>query len=341
MPSIKNAHIRYRIIDRCLRNKYRPFPSIEDLRSTCEDALFGSDNGSHISKSTIEKDLFNMREEMDAPIKYNKSQDGYYYINEDFSINDIPLSEEEIESLKFATKTLMQFKDVTIFQQFGLAIDKIFDKINTNEISNNEEESIVQFDKAFSHSGNEFLPKILEAIKENNIIEFYYTSFITNIEKKRSVKPLLLKEYRNRWYLISYDFDKKKIITYSLDRIKNLVVTNEIYLKPIQFSASDFFKYSTGITAGSGNIEKVIFETSIIASKYIESQPFHSSQKIVKKSSQFVSFEMKVLISEELIRDFLSYGKDIVVLAPETLRIELLKRFKLTLANYDHPWQNS
>ena len=33
MPHIKNALIRYRIIDRMLRNKYKPFPSKEALRS--------------------------------------------------------------------------------------------------------------------------------------------------------------------------------------------------------------------------------------------------------------------------------------------------------------------
>ena len=58
MPHIKHALIRYRIIDKALRNKYNPFPSKKKFRELCEEALFGSDEGANICDSTIEKDLF-------------------------------------------------------------------------------------------------------------------------------------------------------------------------------------------------------------------------------------------------------------------------------------------
>ena len=43
MPANKYALLRYRIIDRCLTNPGKPFPTKEDLRQACEDALYGSD----------------------------------------------------------------------------------------------------------------------------------------------------------------------------------------------------------------------------------------------------------------------------------------------------------
>ena len=67
MPHIKNALIRYRIIDKCLRNKYKPYPSKQDLREACEESLFGSIDGAHICDSTIEKDMFAMKME---PVSY-------------------------------------------------------------------------------------------------------------------------------------------------------------------------------------------------------------------------------------------------------------------------------
>ncbi|MFN6014630.1 MAG: hypothetical protein ACK47F_08075, partial [Flavobacteriales bacterium] len=79
MPHIKNALIRYRIIDRCIRNKYRPYPTKQDLREACEEALYGSVDGANICDSTIEKDMFAMKMEHDAPIKYSKRNGGYYY----------------------------------------------------------------------------------------------------------------------------------------------------------------------------------------------------------------------------------------------------------------------
>ena len=90
MPHIKNALIRYRIIDRMLRNKYKSYPSKEALRTACEEALFGSEDGAHICASTIEKDLFNMKMEHDAPIRYSKKDGGYFLQNIELAMSGKP-----------------------------------------------------------------------------------------------------------------------------------------------------------------------------------------------------------------------------------------------------------
>lgn len=334
MPAIKNAHIRYRIIDNCIRSKYRPYPSKEDLRRMCEESLFNTDSGDRISISTIEKDLFAMRMDMDAPIRYSKREDGYYYEDTSFSINDIPLSDEELESLKFASKTLLQFKDTAMFQQFGFAIEKIFDRINTSKEVASEESEIIQFERGFSSKGNQFLPDLLAAIKNKLIVHFGYESFQSGIYKDRTVLPLLLKEYRNRWYLISHDFDKGTEITYALERMEQLKVSTDIYDKEINFSAKDFFKYATGITTSNQKPVEIIFTASKIASKYIESQPFHSSQKRIETSPQSDTFYIKVLISEELIRNFMSFGGEIKIIQPSSLLTTIKTRLNTALDNY-------
>ena len=119
MPHIKNALIRYRIIDRMLRNKYKTYPSKADLREACEEALYGESYGDNICYSTIEKDMFAMKMDHDAPIKYSKSNAGYYYLDPDFSINDIPLSEDELSSIRFAVNTLQQFREVPFFSNLA------------------------------------------------------------------------------------------------------------------------------------------------------------------------------------------------------------------------------
>ena len=62
MPANKYALLRYRIIDKCIRNKFQPYPSKEDLRLACEEALYNS-NHERVSESTIEKDIYAMRNE--------------------------------------------------------------------------------------------------------------------------------------------------------------------------------------------------------------------------------------------------------------------------------------
>lgn len=328
MPQIKNAIIRFRIIDRCLRNKYKPFPTKSDLRTACEEALFGSEDGANICDSTIEKDMFAMKMEHDAPIKYSKREGGYYYTDEDFSINDIPLSEDDIDAIKFATNTLIHFRDSAMFKQFGFAIDKIFDRVNISPDPNAADiGSFVQFEVGVSVRGNDFLAPILNAIRGKNIIHFDYESFVNGKKKSRRVVPLLLKEYRNRWYLISHDIDKESIITYALERMEDVITSKKVYTDSIAFNAEKFFKNAVGITASdSASPEKVFIKADNVAAKYIESQPFHHSQKVEKKGKNKTLFSMEVLISEELIRSLLSYAGEVEVLEPLSLREMMVKR---------------
>lgn len=321
MPHIKNALIRFRIIDRMLRNKYKPYPSKQDLREACEEALFGSMDGANICDSTIEKDMFNMKMEHDAPIRYSKKFGGYYYSEPDFSINDIPLSEDELSSIRFAVNTLQQFREVPFFQQFGNAIDKIVDRVAINADPENEDvHRLIQFESAVSVGGNEFLPLLLEAIRARKKVWFTYASFVKGIEKPRKVSPLFLKEYRNRWYLISNDPLKKDIITYALDRMEDPSILDEAADYPADFSPEKYFQDTIGITSYKGKVEKIRIKANKVAARYIDSQPFHPSQQLVEQKSDFSIFEIQVLISEEFIRALLGYAGEIEILEPQQLR---------------------
>src|SRR5690554_5470036 len=326
MPHIKNALIRYRIIDKALGNSYHPYPTKLDLRRACEEELYGDASGKHISDSTIEKDLYAMRQEMDAPIKYSKIHKGYYYENPDFTINERPLSEDDITSIQFALSTLSQFKETEMFKQFGFALNKIIDRVNIDSNSQGKETNIdqyIQFEKSVAGKGNEYLKPLLSTIQNRYIVYFTYESFITQIKKRRKITPLLLKEYNNRWYLICFDSVKEKVITYALDRISELEITEQTGEKPLDFKPDLFFKHSIGITASTeARPEKIVFIASEIAAKYIDSQPFHESQKIIQESKEQTHFELFALVSEELIRELLSYGGDVQVLQPNSLKEE-------------------
>lgn len=315
MPHIKNALIRYRIIDRMIRNPYKTYPSKSDLREACEESLFGSTYGDHICDSTIEKDLFAMRMEHDAPIKYSRKHEGYYYEDPDYTINDIPLSEDELESIRFAVQTLQQFQEVPYFKEFGSAIDKIATRVAVAGTEGNETSAFIGFETAYSSIGNQWLPLLLTAIQEKKTCHFTYASFKSGIAKERNVLPVYLKEYRNRWYLISFDLEKSDWITYALERMDGLVVNEAQHLLKEAFNPSSFFAETIGITTEKKAAERIVLRVNDIASKYIESQPLHSSQEKIG-TNQFV---LTVQINEELIRTLLGFMGELQIISPAHL----------------------
>ncbi len=324
MPVIKNALLRYRVIDRCIRNAYQPYPSKADLRAACEEELYGSSMGDNICDSTIEKDLFAMRMEHDAPIKYSKREKGYYYTDDSYTIDDVPLTEDDVDAIKIATNILSQFKNTELFSEFEFAIDKILDRVNiSSNVQDKAIEEFVQFERVEKFGGSEHLQTILKAIKEKKKIQFEYKSYTSNVAKTRRVHPYLLKEYRNRWYLIGKSELKDKTITFGLDRVENVVPLSDSYQPDSSFSPDNFFKYSIGITADYGKPKKIVIETDELLSKYILSQPLHQSQEYLGGVNGKHQFSYFLLTTYELKMQILGFGKEIKVLEPVELQEEI------------------
>ena len=108
MPANKNALIRYKTIDRCLRNSYRRW-TIEDLVDACSDALYDMEGiRKGISLRTVQGDIQMMRSDKlgyNAPIEVY-DQRYYRYADPQYSITDMPLSEDDFLLLKRAVDLL-------------------------------------------------------------------------------------------------------------------------------------------------------------------------------------------------------------------------------------------
>ena len=108
MPKNKEALIRYRVINRCLLDK--TYVTRRELKEACEKAL----DIYPIGERTIDADINAMRHDNRlgymAPIKMDRRRGVYYYEDPAYSIDNIPLNEDELESIVFASKLLEQFK---------------------------------------------------------------------------------------------------------------------------------------------------------------------------------------------------------------------------------------
>lgn len=327
MPANKFALLRYRIIDRCIGSEGKPYPSKEDLRSACEEALYGSD-GDRISVSTIDKDLWAMRNEGDlgyyAPIKFDKAEKGYYYTDANFTIAEIPLNEDDLQAINIAAQTLFQFRDIPIFEQFGSAIEKIMDRM---KISRSESamaaDQIIQFESASDYQGSEYLEPLFKAISERKTVQFAYQKFQSSLEKTYHLKPYILKEYRNRWYVIGRGVEDGRLLTFGLERIHRLQPTRESYHGLEGFDAEQFFRYAIGITVTDERPMDVELEFDAQFAPYILTQPIHASQQTIFKDEHKVRILLKVQLTIELVTTILGYADQVRVIQPIKLRSQV------------------
>jgi predicted DNA-binding transcriptional regulator YafY len=334
MPKNKSAVIRHRIIDQMLTNKRRLYPTLDQLAAKCI-AILGSD----VSTSTIEKDIRAMREQApkgySAPIVYSKLDGGYVYSEVGFSIAELNLNEEEWTALQFAAELLYQYKEVPVFSNFKNAIERINTRFSLG-IDGSEKliDEVVQFEKAVHANGMEFIEFIYKAIKSKKGISFNYRNIYKNKISATNLIPYLIKEHRNRWYVIGWSTEKEKYTTYALDRMSGVETTDNIYKRRSDFNGSTFFQHSTGIMESKAKPEEVLLTIQSPISNLVLLEPLHATQKVIIEKPDAIKINLKVLLNEEFTFKLLGMGSFCIVNKPASLKKTIKNAIGLMNANY-------
>lgn len=325
MPVNKNAAFRHRIIDACLLNKLRQYPSMEQLQDRITEAL---NLDRRISRSSVDKDLKAMRDFYKAPIAFDTYRRGYYYEDPNFSINSFPLTAEEIQVLDLSTSFLKQIKYSGYFQQFEAVIEKLISGFRISKIPGYEGRQFLEVEEPIADIGMKWLEPLYAAIIEKHPLVVQYKRFNQPETKDHSFSIYAIREYRNRWYAIGYSERAETILTLALDRIVNIKKGLHNYRPPDNFSETDYFKFSFGVTAFNNAVPykvQLLFDVSVAG--YILTKPLHSSQK-TQETEEGLFTEIECYLTPELEMMILSHGEKVRVLAPSTLAIRIEQRIK-------------
>lgn len=328
MASNKNALIRYNTIDKCLRNRNKQY-TLEDLVEACSDALYeyeGKDD--MVSLRTIQLDIQNMRSDKlgyNAPIEvYNRKF--YRYSDENYSIRNIPLSNNDLDTIHNAIEILKQFKDFSVFKEMNGLLHKLEDSIQSTK-----NKSIIHLDKNDLLKGLDFLEPLYKSILNKKVLEIQYKSFKSTENKTYIVHPQLLKEYNNRWFLISWD--TVRYITFALDRIESIKTSNNTYISK-DIDADKFFENIIGVTLNNIQSQEIIFKANRTQAPYIKTKPLHKSQKQLTEDATGTVFSIKVQPNLELERLILGFAEGITILKPKELQERIKDKLARSLELY-------
>jgi len=332
MSTNKHALIRYRVIDKCLRQVDRAW-NWKTLGAACATEIAKvTGKTTTLSERTIKGDLQNMRNDVAlgyfAPIEYDRAEKSYYYSDRNYSITESPLNKSDSEELKSAIGLLRQF---TGFQHLE-GIENIIQKLELLAFESiAKKKSIVHLAQPAVIPGQQWLDKLYEAVKEEKALMMTYQAF-GKTASNFVISPYLLKEYDNRWYLYALNHEKKQLRTYGLERITKLVKTLQSYKSNEGFEPDRYFKDIIGITLEpKKKVQKITFKVHGPTINYIRTKPLHVTQK----ESSDGEFQMSLIPNFELESLLLSFGENIEVLAPKALRSKLAKRASAAAKLYE------
>ncbi|MHB1178690.1 MAG: helix-turn-helix transcriptional regulator [Daejeonella sp.] len=297
--SIRTSLLRYTLVINKLRSRACDFEEIR-ARLERESDLRGEDLV--VSKRTFQRDIEEIRSLCNICIQYDFSR-RVYFIDD---AGEPELSGRMLEA---------------------------FDLFNTFNIAAGLS-GYVHFEKRRS-AGTENLYGLLHAIKNRLIIGFTYEKFWNQEVSQRIVNPLLLKEFKNRWYILTKDSKGNKIKTFALDRLSDLEITKKHFAMPVDFDAEKTFRFCFGIiNPEDEEPEEIILSFTPTQGKYIKTLPLHESQEILTDNADELRLKLNLCITHDLIMELLSYGPDMKVLQPASLAGKIRQTHKKAFAQY-------
>lgn len=337
MPVNRNALIRYRTIDQCLQNRFRKW-TLDDLIEACSAALYefeGIDKG--VSRRTVQADIEMMRSDKlgyEAPIvvidkKY------YTYQDKNYSIAHIPLSHQDLKVLTEVSGLLRQFKGFSHSADLTEMVSRLEDKIHARKTHS---APVIDFEKNDHLRGLEYIEGIRKAIVTRTTLYLTYQSFKARQANSFHFSPYLLKEYRNRWFMLGLSHQRHApLLTLALDRIQDFREdTGEPYRENTRIDLSTYYSDVIGVTKTPGQRDcEVIFRMDHENAPYLITKPLHPTQKVLNEDAEGKIFSIKVVLNFELEREILGFGPRIQVLGPRILRKRIREQLKEALEKYE------
>ena len=337
MPANKNALIRYKTIDNCLRNTYKRW-TLNDLVDACSDALYDCEGISKgVSVRTVQMDLQTMRSDKlgyNAPIEVY-DQKYYRYSDPDFSIMNMPMSENDYQVLHEAVDMLRQLDNFEQFAEMSDVVSRLQDKL---AISKHNRKPIVHFDNVPNLKGLKLLNPLYNYIAQRQSLRTMYQPFSARKPQQYVVFPYLLKEFRNRWFLFCSRATDLLMFNLALDRIVSVEPIDVPYRDNPQFDSEHFFDNVIGVTKNIGNKpQHITFRATREQSHYIATKPVHPSQKLVSCNPNDGSciFSIDVVINIEMYSIMMSFGPGVKLLSPRQAVTFMAKKLRQAAAQYD------
>ncbi len=293
------------------------------------------------AKSTAKRLIHKMRLYLDAPIKYHREQNGYYY---DYSKTDhthpyeLPglwFNTSELHAL-LTTQALLEKVDPGIYSQqlspLKQRIQTLLEQTGEKHDEINKRIRILAI--AQRKFNNHIFRHITTAVLQRKKLNISYMGRQQTQPTQRIISPQRLTHYRYNWYLDTWCHLRKEFRTFAVERISHASVKNDKAKEFNEKELDDYFASAFGIFSGEAKHTAVLHFTPERA-RWVAEEQWHPEQQ-----SQWLengNYELRIPYGNptELIMDILKYGSDVEVIKPATLRNAIKSKIQAMALLYE------
>ncbi|MES9782333.1 helix-turn-helix transcriptional regulator [Bacillus thuringiensis] len=179
----------------------------------------------NISVRTVHRYILDLSD-MGLPIYAEQGRNGGYKVLTTRVIPPILFTEEEAVSIFFAFQSLSYYRDLPFNTEINSVTHKLYSSLQHDAKAKVDKiRSYIAFWNPKRAIDTPLLNEVLTAAIENKDLHFQYES--KSGIKTKHVHPIGVYSHDGLWYLPSYDYGRKKVLLYRIDRILSILSTEE------------------------------------------------------------------------------------------------------------------
>ena len=278
-----------------------------------------------ISDKTARRCIDAMRDRFYAPLEYDPVRRGYFYTEKTPWLPDLGIRQEEVLSLMLARDLLSDTAEGMIGIAVGRFAEKLIDRTRTAGLPGRRVNQL--FSSAFT--GHEPVSRIsfrqaVHCLLFSRRLHFRYLSPGRNQTTRRDVEPHHLQYYMGSWVLIAFCRMRRGWRKFYLSRMAGLRPLPETFVRRPENEWKRLLDRAYGVFQGGEEVEVVLRFTPFRA-RWVKEQVWHPDQ--ILRTMVDGGIEMRVPVSDfrEIKMKILSFGADVAVISPKTLKQEIAR----------------
>jgi len=280
-----------------------------------------------VSTKTVQRDLDYLRNELAAPIDFDRENNGYIYSRGDYVLPFLPVDGRDLFSIGVAAQVLSLFGGTPLGRDLKSCYERLAELMPPAVRLRPEVvmEKLALRAAAFRPVKEETWQAVSESLQRGLTLSIRYHRPGEPPGEARTIKPYSLVVFGRDWMVLALDETDDRVKNFYLARIDDARPTGRRYAIPRDFDPEAFFRNTFGIFVGGGKPFRFRVRFSPEISEEVRELQFHPKQKLEKGPDGEAILELPAESLKEARRFVLAYGKDAVALSPPEL-VEDLRR---------------
>jgi proteasome accessory factor B len=290
-----------------------------------------------VSTKTVQRDLDYLRDELEAPIEFDRLENGYVYSRPDYVLPFLPVDGKDLFSIGVAAQVMALFGGTPLARDLEACYERLAELMPPAVRLRPE----MLRDKIALRSLQPYRPvreetwqAVSEAMQRGVSLSIRYRHPGEPPGQERVVRPYAIVLSGRDWLAVADDAAAGQVKTFYLARMESARLTGERYAIPKDFDAERYFRNTFGLFVGGRKPFRFRVRFAKEAADEVREQRWHPRQSIEDLPGGEAILELPAVSIREAREFVLRYGKNARALEPPELVADLREQAEALARSY-------